>query len=76
MMVDNLIAKLPPGPPLRRLEGYLAMEFVINYMRRAPGRLVVVRSTDAPKIVIAARLQGITLPLPAVQSAIERLARS
>lgn len=63
MIVDSLIAKLPPGSPVRRLEGYLAMEFVIQYMRQAPGRLVIVRSTDAPKIVIAARLRGITLPL-------------
>ena len=74
MMVDNLIAKLPPGPPLRRLEGYLAMEQVLAYVRIV-GKPVVLRPTDAPKIQTAAMLRGVCLPLLAFRSAIERLTR-
>ena len=51
------------------------MEQVLAYVRQAPGRLVIVRSSDAPKIVIAAKMRGVTLPLLAVRTAIERLSQ-
>lgn len=74
-LFEKLTAKLPTGPPPHRLESFLAMEQVLAYVRQAPGRLVIVRSSDAPKVVMAAKMRGVTLPLLAVRAAIERLSQ-
>jgi hypothetical protein len=71
---EILTHKLPPGPPWRRLELYLAMEQVLVYVRTI-GRPVILRPTDAPKVGMAARMRGIPLPLLAVRTAIEQLTR-
>ena len=71
----KLTAKLPPGPPPHRLESFLALEQVLAYVRQAPGRLVIVRSSDAPRVMMAAKLRGVSLPLLAVRTAIERLSQ-
>ena len=71
----KLKAKLPAGPPPHRLESFLALEQVLAYVRQAPGRLVIVRSSDAPKVLMAAKMRGVTLPLLAVRTAIERLSK-
>ena len=51
----------------------MAMEAVLSYVCKAPGRLVIVRSSDAPKIQMAAKMNGATLPLLAIRAAIEKL---
>ena len=71
----KLLAKLPAGPPPHRLESFLAMEQVLAFVRQAPGRLVIVRSSDAPKVMMAAKMRGVTLPLLAVRTAIEQLSQ-
>ena len=74
-LFEKLTAKLPPGPPPQRLESFLALEQVLAYVRQAPGRLVIVRSSDAPKVVMAAKIRGVSLPLEVVRTAIERLSQ-
>lgn len=71
----KLTAKLPPGPPPHRLELFMGMEQVLAFVRQAPGRLVIVRSSDAPRVVMAAKLRGVSLPLLAIRHAIERLSQ-
>ena len=74
-LFEKLRAKLPPGPPPHRLESFLAMEQVLAYVRQAPGRLVIVRSSDAPRVMMAAKMRGVPLPLLAIRTAIERLSQ-
>ena len=50
----------------------MAMEAVLTFVRTI-GKPVVLRPTDAPRIQTAAMLNGTTLPLLAIRSAIERL---
>ncbi len=74
-LFEKLTAKLPAGPPPHRLESFLAMEQVLAFVRQAPGRLVIIRSGDAPRVMMAAKMRGVTLPLEVVRSAIERLSQ-
>ena len=74
-MFAKLTAKLPAGTPPHRLESFLALEQVLAFVRQAPGRLVIVRSSDAPKVVMAAKMRGVSLPLEVVRGAIERLSQ-
>lgn len=74
-LFEKLKAKLPAGAPPHRLESFLAMEQVLDYVRQAPGRLVIIRSGDAPRVMMAAKLRGVSLPLLAVRTAIERLSQ-
>ena len=74
-LFEKLKTKLPAGPPPRRLESFLALEQVLAYVRQAPGRLVIIRPSDAPRVVMAAKLRGVSLPLLAVRAAIERLSQ-
>ena len=71
----KLLAKLPAGPPPQRLESFLALEQVLAFVRQAPGRLVIIRSGDAPRVMMAAKMRGVTLPLLAIRHAIERLSQ-
>ena len=74
-LFEKLNAKLPPGPPPQRLESFLALEQVLAYVRQAPGRLVIIRSGDAPRVMMAAKMRGVSLPLEVVRGAIERLSQ-
>ena len=74
-LFEKLKAKLPPGPPPQRLESFLALEQVLAYVCQAPGRLVIIRSSDAPRVMMAAKMRGVSLPLLAVRTAIERLSQ-
>lgn len=74
-LFEKLTAKLPAGPPPHRLELFMGMEQVLAYVRQAPGRLVIIRSGDAPRVMMAAKLRGVSLPLLAVRTAIERLSQ-
>jgi len=74
--VDHLTALLPHGDPLRRLELFIAMEAVIGFMQRMPGQYVTMTIEAAPRVQMAAKMAGITLPLLAIRSAIERLIRA
>ena len=68
----RLITLLPPGPPHRRLEAFLAQEAVLSYVRTI-GRPVALKPADALRIQTAAMLRGVCLPLLAIRSAIDRL---
>ena len=72
-LFEKLTAKLPAGPPPHRLELFMGMEQVLAYVRQAPGRLIIIRSSDAPRVMMAAKMRGVSLPLEAVRGAIERL---
>lgn len=72
-LFEKLTAKLPAAPPPRRLELFMGMEQVLAYVRQAPGRLIIIRSSDAPRVMMAAKMRGVSLPLEAVRGAIERL---
>lgn len=65
---DTLIALPPSGSPERRLEAYLALEAVITWVKKTPGKVGILRVDDAPKIATVSRL-----PLLAVRTAIGRL---
>ena len=62
------MALLPAGSPERRLEAYLALEAVLTWVKKTPGKVGILRLDDAPKIATVSRL-----PLLAVRTAIGRL---
>lgn len=74
LTTDVLIGLLRPGDPLHRLEGFLALESVIDYMRSRRGQWT--GWNDAPKIVMAGKMRGLNLSLLDVRTAIERLQRA
>lgn len=75
MVAADLIKRLPQAKPLQRLEGFMAMEAVIDYMLNAPGTVITLRVGDAPRVQAASKMRGISLPLLAIRVAIENLSR-
>ena len=67
MQPVELIHKLPPGPPLRRLELFLAVEAVQRYILASPHRTV---RLSAPHVQAAAKMRGLSLPLSAIGEAL------
>ena len=75
MVASDLIKRLPQATPLRRLEAFMAMEAVIDYMLKAPGSFVTLRLSDAPRVQAASKMRGLSLPLLAIRGAIENISR-
>lgn len=67
MRTADLIRRLPPGPPFRRLEIFLAVEAVQRYILASPHRTV---RLSAPHVQAAAKLRGLSLPLSAIGEAL------
>lgn len=74
--VERLIALIPAGDPLRRLELFLAFEVVIGFMLKMPGKVVSLTVQDAARVQMAAKLRGVSIPLLSIRTAIERLMRA
>jgi len=70
MHPDRLIQRLPKADPATRLEHYLALEAVLTYIARAPGRTV---RASAPAVWTAARMRGLALPLSTIAQAMQLL---
>lgn len=73
LTTDVLIGLLRPGDPLHRLESFMALECVIDFMRNRRGQWT--GWGDAPRIVMAGKMKGLSLSLLDVRTAIERLQR-
>ena len=68
---EALISLLPPGPPHRRLESFLALEAVIRSIRAMKGKYRYFTELHALQLATATRL-----PVLSIRWACERLQRA
>ena len=66
-----LISLLPPGPPIRRLELFMSLEAVRDYMISKRGEYVMLELRESPLIAMRYKM-----PVLTIRAAIDRLARA